>query len=55
MVCATKSPTLIQAANLVVALDHGRAAFVGSPTGYAEWKVATTGEAAAATVIAEER
>jgi hypothetical protein len=38
VVVVTKHPMVIQAAQLVIGLEHGRAAFCGSPQGYAHWK-----------------
>ena len=38
VVVVTKHPLVIQAAQLVVGLEHGRTAFCGSPQGYAHWK-----------------
>ncbi|KAF8063051.1 ABCC13 [Scenedesmus sp. PABB004] len=38
VVVVTKHPAVIQAAQLVVGLDHGRVAFAGSARGFADWK-----------------
>jgi acyl-coenzyme A synthetase/AMP-(fatty) acid ligase len=38
VVMATKHPAVIQAAQLVVALQRGRVVFSGSPAAYADWK-----------------
>jgi hypothetical protein len=39
----TKSAAVVRSANLVVALEHGRVAFVGSADGYADWRVVEGG------------
>eukprot|EP00775_Hariotina_reticulata_P003521 gene3521-3791_t len=38
VVIATKHPLVIQAAHLVLGLQHGRVEFCGSPSGFAHWK-----------------
>lgn len=38
VVIATKHPAVIQAAQLVVALQRGRVVFSGSSSAYADWK-----------------
>jgi hypothetical protein len=43
VVVVTKHPMVIQAAQLVVGLDHGRVAYCGSPQGYAHWKALQAG------------
>jgi hypothetical protein len=39
----TKSAAVVRSAHLVVALEHGRIAFVGSADGYADWRVVEGG------------
>jgi acyl-coenzyme A synthetase/AMP-(fatty) acid ligase len=48
VVMATKHPAVIQAAQLVVALQRGRVLFSGSPAAYADWKAQQAPHAAAA-------
>jgi hypothetical protein len=48
VVVVTKHPSVIQAAQLVVAMQHGRAVFTGSPGAYANWRAKQTATAHAA-------
>jgi acyl-coenzyme A synthetase/AMP-(fatty) acid ligase len=52
VVVVTKHPSVIQAAQLVVAMQHGRAVFTGSPSAYANWRAKQTATAAAAAAAA---
>jgi acyl-coenzyme A synthetase/AMP-(fatty) acid ligase len=51
VVVVTKHPSVIQAAQLVVAMQHGRAVFTGSPSAYANWRAKQTAAAASAGAV----